>query len=188
MKTLFILCNTANEITSWSADRILVFTAIIISILSLIISVLFNRKTLNMTIDHNKKSVIPAITFHRREDADDKSFSLSISNSGLGPAIITNISFAYKSETYSDIFTLLEKNTSISKEDFEKTGMLVSILDHREALATGKDEDIYSVKFTNDINYQTGKEIFKKTECVIQFEDLYNSTFKKRCIINNLEF
>mgnify|MGYP001168192524 CR=1 FL=1 len=73
----------------FTTDRILVIFAMVLSLFGLGYSMFFNRRTLILTKDHNKKMVTPALVFERGSGADERFvYSCSIKNSGFGPAII----------------------------------------------------------------------------------------------------
>ena len=67
----------------WTIDRVSVFIAllaIIVSIATLIFSVFYTRRTLKLTMKHNKLATTPALTFRRGSDFVDNSFLSEIFN------------------------------------------------------------------------------------------------------------
>jgi len=101
---------------------IIALTAIVVSILGLIISVCYNRKSLKITIEHNKKSVEPKIDHLHMVNAHEYKEYCELKNNGYGPAMIKEIKFYYQGNIYEDIVTLYKKhfNGNISKIEKEK--------------------------------------------------------------------
>ena len=64
---------------------VLSLTAIIISVCALFVTIFQSRQI----VKHNKLSVTPHLTFDSFVDEDEGTISLSISNTGVGPAIIS---------------------------------------------------------------------------------------------------
>ena len=183
-KFLFIyscICNNFNESTLWTTDRILILITIIISLFSLISAVIFNRKTLKITINHNKKSIIPSITFNRNYTSINQSSEFTITNSGFGPAIITKVSFIYNEISYDSIHDLLKANISIAQLAFLEKESRESKLDNREVLAPGKEQDIYSLKFSKGINFDDVRTKLSNSKFIIEFENLYGDKFLEEC-------
>ena len=57
--------------------------------------------------DHNKLSVKPLMDFHLVTNRKDSVLTVSISNRGIGPAIIQEISYTYQDSTYSEFYSVL---------------------------------------------------------------------------------
>jgi hypothetical protein len=166
----------ANEPSFFSADRLLVIIAIAVSLLGLVISVRYNRKTLKMTESHNKKATHPALTLHR--DFINNVFTLEVSNSGLGPAIITKVEFYYQNQTFNDLEKLLIKiipNYQILTIPEE---CLNTIFDHKEVLAIGSKQNIYKSKLKNDKHFNEFRFALLKTEIKIDYESVYGEALK----------
>lgn len=118
--------------------------------------------------DHNKLSVKPLMDFLLVTNADSV-LSVSISNRGIGPAIIQDISYVYEDSIHKECFSVLKeanilekvttqmnygKNTVLSpdsefvilevkKKDFKPIGISVYI----------KYESIYEDEFEMDLSF-----------------------------------
>lgn len=100
----------------WTSDRTLMWLAIIISIVSLIFSVVFSRITINITRNHNKKSVRPIIQSKISIDLNKK-FELKLVNNGTGPAIIKSVEYNLDGKTYTDFGVLYDNHLIQNKND-----------------------------------------------------------------------
>ena len=191
MSIYFLKCNTLNSIDKnifLTADRSLVIIAILISVLSLIFAILYNRKTLRITIEHNTKTIMPDITFNRAFNKDECTTKFTITNSGFGPAIIKSISFNYQNIEYKSILKLLEKNSSIAQNMFLKMKSTESIFDKLEVLAPGGNQNVFDLTFPSGIDFDNVRKVLSESEFSIEFEDLYKNNFTKKCNIYNKGF
>jgi hypothetical protein len=174
--------HTTEEPSLFSADRLLVIIAIGVSLLGLIISVRYNRKTLKMTESHNKKATRPALTLHR--SFINKVFIFEDSNSGLGPAIITKVEFYYQNQKFTDLEKLLTKiipNYQISTIPEE---CLIAVFDHKEVLAIGAKQNIYKSKLKNEIIFNKLSSALLKIEIKIDYESVYGEALKLNSFIH----
>lgn len=83
---------------------IIAIIALIVSGLGLCLAYHFNRKSLNQSFIHNKKSTEPLLNYHQ-QFIDNKQI-LTLENNGLGPAFIQTIHFIYQSKVYFDLRSL----------------------------------------------------------------------------------
>lgn len=160
----------------FTTDRILVIIAIVVSLFALIFSFLYNRKTLRLTKDHNKKMVTPILVLHRWFVSNDTySYSCKLENAGFGPAIITDIKFICNAKSYKDFYDLfhVEINSTLFKIDHDKTKF--SKLDEREVIASGGDQPLYFAELKNIDSLTILKEILGKTIVIIKYECIYGT-------------
>ena len=80
----------------WNSERILSLSAMSISFITLII---FIYQT-NLMSKQNYLSILPYLQLSTSDDSENNSFSLSIQNYGVGPAIIESVKFQYQGEEY----------------------------------------------------------------------------------------
>ncbi|MBX2878123.1 MAG: hypothetical protein KTR30_38745 [Saprospiraceae bacterium] len=112
---------------SWNTDRILGLSAMMISLLTLII---FVYQT-NIMRKQSRLSVTPRLSFNQQENINDSLYTYknNMVNKGLGPAIIESVTIIYKGERidlrFSDFFeehfpqykkfAAMESDTRLSK-------------------------------------------------------------------------
>ena len=86
----------------WNTDRILSFTAIFLSLLSLF----FFIYEINLTRKHNRLSVMPRLHFDSSFSVQDsiQQYTYLLENRGLGPAIIDSIAIVYQGKHYPGSF------------------------------------------------------------------------------------
>lgn len=165
-----------------SPDRLLVIIAISVSLFGLAISVRYNRKTLKMTEAHNKKTTRPSLTLHR--DFINNEFTFEMTNSGLGPAIITKVEYYYENEVCQNLEKLLDKVIpnylvlTISEE------CLVSTFDDKEVLAIGFKQNIYKSKVKNENIFNKLKNTLLKIEIKVHYESVYGEGLILNSYIN----
>jgi hypothetical protein len=174
--------HTTEEPTFFSTDRLLVIIAIGVSLLGLIISVRYNRKTLKMTESHNKKVTLPALTLHR--EFINNVFIFEVSNSGFGPAILNKVEFYYQNRKFTDLEKLLTKiipNYLIStiRED-----CVITVFDHKEVLAIGDKQKIYKSKLKNKKCFKMLSSALLKIEIKIDYESVYGEALKLNSFIH----
>jgi hypothetical protein len=80
----------------WTSDKIVAFTALFISLLTLII---FIWQT-NLMQKQNHLSVLPYLLMDSSNNGSEFTFAIDLDNHGVGPAIIENSSIHYKGKTY----------------------------------------------------------------------------------------
>ena len=92
--------------TNWNTDRILGLSAMLISLLTLII---FIYQT-NIMREQSRLSVAPRLSFNQLEHSNDSIFTYrnQLINKGLGPAIVESVTIIYKDARsdlrFSDFF------------------------------------------------------------------------------------
>ena len=80
----------------WSADKLVSFAAIFISVMSLFI---FKKQT-NIMEEQSHLSVMPYLMLETSNNGFDKKFYIEFVNHGVGPAIIESRRIIYKGQSY----------------------------------------------------------------------------------------
>lgn len=157
-----------------STDRSLVIIAILVSLAGLYISSQYNRKTLEMTEAHNKKTIFPALTLITNFKTNGANlFYCGIKNSGVGPAIITKVEFYYKKKKFIDLDKfLVEKFKTYSISTITK-GSKISTLYDREVLAINSEQNIYKMYYKNPMIVLQIQAILKETRIKVEYESVY---------------
>lgn len=96
-----------SETVNWTA-----IIALGVSIISLIYTAWYGRKTFNLTKKHYIKTVEPLLTdlYTINNDKDNRAIPLhsyDIKNSGFGPAVMKTLTFTINEKSYRDIHTLI---------------------------------------------------------------------------------
>jgi len=159
-------------------------SALIISVVSVVIAVSFNRKTLKMTEKHNKKSVEPLITdtyFAQTlsEKGKNSSVSYKIKNCGLGPAIIKNINYRIKDTDNKSVFIIYESNISPINYIYDLS--LCFLMDKSHALASTESLELFNLYFRDFDSAEQFHNLIKNTEFSLDYETIYGEKrfFKK---------
>ena len=160
-----------------NTDRILGISAMIISLLTLII---FIYQT-NIMREQSKLSVKPRIAFSTDQSSRDSLVQIKgrILNKGLGPAIIDSIYIEYQGQPYRvDMEAFIEAEMP----DLKKLGNLVmsTTLSKGNTLLAGEEITIYSFRFiANDmpeIMQTLGME--NPDKAPFEFKTVYSSIYE----------
>lgn len=153
-------------------NTIIALTAIIISILGLIISVIYNRKTLRLAYKHNKLSVEPFFAISHEYEL--KSDFLEISNNGLGPAKINSITYEFDKKIYKTIFFLF-------KENFKEYDRLIipeesnSIkISNGYVIAPNEKMKLYCFTYKENSHFKVLDSFLEKVTVIVEYKSIYD--------------
>ena len=91
----------------WTSDRIVSFSAISISLFTLIV---FARQT-SIIEKQSRLSALPYLNMETGYNPDEDFITLTLNNYGVGPAIIEEMKISYKGESYEmDFADFLQNN------------------------------------------------------------------------------
>lgn len=129
--------------TKLNTDRILAFTAILISLLTLII---FVYQT-NLVRQQSRLAVRPRIEFSQITNTDDSlvNVSLIVENRGLGPAIIENAAIVFNDQQYPLDFEDFFKQINFQDSLVEQTQN--TTLSQGASILPGNHVTFYKVNF-----------------------------------------
>lgn|ERR1035437_870483 len=165
-------------------EYLLPIIAIIVSILSLRFSYRYNRKTLLLTKEHNRKSVEPilspiyslisepyyielgSVTIPRRK----YEVVFELKNCGFGPAIIKSLLLIIDKTEYKDIFSLSDKY--IGQSNYNNDLSLKHTFDN-EVIASNEHTLVFKIHFNDEKYYQEFNELAKKISLKIIFDTIY---------------
>ncbi len=168
----------------WNTERILGISAMGISFITLVI---FIYQT-NLMSKQNYLSILPYLSLSTSDNAQDNTFSLTLDNYGVGPAIIESVNLKYQGENEDlikyddDIFAYFRAKSSIL--DSIKN-VSYSTLDVGLAIPAGTKYNLISInKSAKDY------ELFKKNledflEKGFYFEIFYKSIQDEHWKISN---
>lgn len=90
----------------WSSDRIVSFSAILISLITLVVFIYQTR----LMAEQQRLSVLPYLSYGFR-NSGSADFTVYISNDGIGPAFVESIKITYQDSVYeADLPTFLYQN------------------------------------------------------------------------------
>lgn len=168
----------------WNSDKILSLSAMSISFLTLII---FIYQT-NLMSRQNALSILPYLQVATSDNPAAKSYSLSLKNHGVGPAIIESVTLVfgdkrYDLEDYEDeLFKFL---ASIAPELDSIQSLDTSTLDKGIAIPTNETYLVFKV-YNSQKDYQIiRKNLFRLENEGLGFEIIYRSIQNERWMIHN---
>jgi hypothetical protein len=172
-------------------DWVAVF-ALVVAIVSLFISVRFNRKTLNLTEKHNKKTVEPFLADHFNNMSEDpdpskKVQTYTIKNCGPGPAIITLMRFTYKNEELTDLQAFYEEHTK-SINCFSR--LRITKIGSSHILSSNDNMELFNFSCPSDYHLKRILEINKSVGVHIVYSSIYGNekVFHRDAIYYDKEF
>ena len=167
----------------WNSERILSLSAMSISIITLLI---FIYQT-NLMSRQNYLSILPYLQLSTSDNSAANTYTLSLMNHGVGPAIIESVILEYKGKKYDlkdyddylfNVLVLLEPELdSIVSLD-------TSTLDKGIAIPANATYQIFSVH-DSESEYQLFMEKLAIIEAELRYEIVYKSIQEERWIIHN---
>lgn len=149
----------SETISFWTADRTLVVIAIFVSLFGLLFSVFYNRKTLKMTEEHNKRTTEP--------------HTIKLVNSGFGPALINSVEFTCNGKIYTDFPTLLLENYLDASNNFETNSSSVTDIGAHTLIAIGTNIHLFTRTFKPHFNLHAYIDFLKDVRVQIEYENIY---------------
>lgn len=159
-------------------NTIIAITAILISIIGLVFSVLYNRKTIRISIMHNELSVKPLLHFSNRIDNNEGMIKYELSNQGLGPAIIKYLRYKYEDDYYdniNDFFTALDKRLITNQK--VKFHLDYNELSENAVLSPNNSIKLFSIIAEPKIYTDSLSDLLDKIDIEIFYNDMYDNKF-----------
>ncbi len=158
--------------------------ALIVAIISIGIAIYYNRKTLQLTEAHNKKSVEPLITDLYTPDiiiekGKNSSVSYQIRNCGLGPAIIKSYNFRINEKNFKHAFEIYEQNLGKPKYIYDLS--TIFIIEQSHIIASNESLFLFDLYFINLETAAQFHELVRKIAVSLEYETIYGEKrfFKK---------
>jgi hypothetical protein len=152
-----------------TAETIIAITAVIavlMSIVSIIITILFSKKQ----IEHNKNSVRPICDI-RYKDYEDK-ISVSILNAGTGPIIIENLVCKNHTREAPKLISLMPKEIKTWTTFCDDlTGKPIAVGGERILIELNPKED------DKDIKYSV-RNALKDITVYVEYKDIFDTIFE----------
>lgn len=141
------------------------------------------REESQLLREYSRASVWPRLELslsksHNTSDGSIKHFALNLANSGVGPAIITDVKVSYKGKTakhWWDLFTIQEIPDSIETYVANRSF-------NKQIIKIGETMEILNL----DGNLALANEFFKRLDD-LSFEIYYESIYKEKWKYNGEE-
>lgn len=146
--------------------------ALLVSIYAVVASSRFNRKTLEMTKNHFKKSVKPLLCVWNESFPD--SFKLFLRNGGTGPAIIKNVVLKVNNKSYETmdkIFSDKSNNIDFGNYDHYET-KIASIANY--GLLPNGEVPLFEYHFKKPNARKEFHQLVSKVALIVNYETIYN--------------
>ncbi|WP_027076358.1 hypothetical protein [Maribacter antarcticus] len=168
----------------WHSERILSLSAMTISFFTLI---MFTYQT-NLMSQQNYLAILPYVSISTANNPVDNTFSLSIDNFGVGPAIIESIMAKHKGESFdlSDFNDEVLKFLKTRGPELDSLKVISnSTLDKGLAIPVNASYNIMEVKNSQKDYQLLTNSLNKLLEDGFYFEIIYKSIQNERWMITN---
>ncbi len=152
---------------------IIAITAIIVSVVSLFISVWYNKISLRISMDHNKKSVEPLVDFMYEIDFTTKKENCDLLNNGVGPAILKSIKYYYNNESFNDILSLYKKHNVKNLEYILYDGRKMGYYDNQTIIPVNGKLLLFDLDYSKSEHFRELNEFHKKVIIEIEYQTIY---------------
>jgi hypothetical protein len=164
-----------------NTSDVIAICAIMISVFSVIISLIYNRKNLNLSQKNNVLSKKPILCTILNKDIDKGKVEIGIENYGIGPAIIKKISFKSihcESENSIKVFETikLDDNSNLNiilRESF------YSELTSNFGISENKKTILYKATIVNPSIFTKNKFFNHIENCkiIVEYYDIFDNKF-----------
>lgn len=143
-----------------------------------------SRRTMELTYDHNKRSVRPRLGFHTEATLESNGIRLrvSVQNSGIGPANVTRFDFAFNGEEYASYEPdqLKELLSEALRKDLPNHNFInAGVLTMDDALVPNEEYCVVEIAFSDTL-LTANELILKLKPCFkvrLEYESIYNEKF-----------
>ncbi|MEP2935037.1 MAG: hypothetical protein ABJM06_04930 [Gilvibacter sp.] len=168
----------------WNSDKVLSISAMSISFITLII---FIYQT-NLMSKQNYLSILPYLAINSHNNSEQNTFSISLSNHGVGPAVIESVTLHLKGKTYDladygdELYTFM-KSKEPALDSIQN--LSYSTLDRGMALPVGEQYFIVTVSQSKEEYDLFTQSLGALLEQGLTFEIIYRSIQNERWKITN---
>jgi hypothetical protein len=155
-------------------DAVIAGSVLFISLLSLVVSIEHGRSMEKM-VEQNQKlvvaSTLPILTIFGREfdDSGKPMLQVTLSNSGVGPALVDRFEVRYKGVVYSDVGALLRVCCAAAFLKSKKSGHLQVFYSNVSGLIIPARQDLYPITIKPD---KDGLDLYNTFNQVRDGDDL----------------
>ncbi len=167
-----------------NVDLILSICAIILSIVSIIIGVRYNRKTFNYTKEQNKLTLEPYLSVELDSFTDNR-YIIKLVNNGNGLARLISIYYFLNSRKHQDLIVLLDNSIEKIKSELlmkESNAFFIDGLGH---IGSSKEIILFNLKYKENFDIRKFDEILMNVKIVIKYENIYGDQKRLERIISD---
>jgi hypothetical protein len=195
MGNSFYIASNLNSI-DWS-----VISTLIIALCSLWVSIStarksekHNRETLQMTMEHNKKSVRPIISesyvLNQLENFEKNYYcTYDLKNCGFGPAIVNFFKFRIDGKEYFHILEIyykyIDKTGNSLVDPISGANAITQGVESNAAIAPNETVNLFKLVFKDAKYFNEFQELAKKIQLIFVYEDIYGE--ERRIERNSIE-
>lgn len=154
-------------------NSVIAIIAVLLSVTALILTVLYNRKTYQLTKIHNTLTVKPILVYSCNYHSG--SIIFSIRNVGTGPGQINSLIFQHGDRTFkniSKVISFLQENG----QDLTTPGIIGGFVNDT-CLGCGQEMEFYKVKPT-ETNFKKTLKGFEGVTFHLKYTDIYANDFE----------
>ena len=155
-----------------NSDLIVAICAIVVSIVSIIIGVRYNRKTFKYQKKHDKLTTEPHLGLNVVA-LRDKYHLIEILNNGFGPCHIKSIKYIFKNKEYTDITRLYRENFNELIGNLLPNDSLLLNLGKSENIGVGKSLVLLKLTFKKGYDVRHFVEFLKQVKIIITYTNIY---------------
>ena len=164
------------KVTMKTSDKILTFTALFISCLALIVSIVQTK----ILQKQSQASVWPRVDL--LDSSSPEHFRLSVSNQGVGPAIISHIEYTYKDTSFYSLPKLVTHLGTIkAKEDKRKNEQIPLDFTYAEIIpgrVIKPEESIDIYNALDSFAVSLGRQYLYDVKFQIDYCSIYNDCWR----------
>jgi hypothetical protein len=147
-------------------------------------ALLVSRRTMELTYDHNKRSVRPRLGFHTETtlEPDGIRLRISVQNSGIGPANVTRFEFAFNNGEYAshEPDHLKELLSKALQKDLPNHRLInAGVLTTDDALVANEEHCVIEITFS-DTSLKPDELMLKLKACFrvrLEYASIYDENF-----------
>lgn len=147
-------------------NTIIALSAIFISFIGIVISLIYYQKTLNATIKHNKLSVEPLLFID--VSIIDNEIKIELINGGLGTAKLNTFNIYYNDMMFTDFNKLITNCSALNSERH-----IYKLFDKNSPIPSDKREDIFIISCSSLENRKVVEAILKDVSVSMEYESMY---------------
>lgn len=180
---MFLHCNIIENTNILNNSDYIALSAIFVSISSVMISIIYNRKTYKLSKINTVLSKKPLLAAKIFSDIKTGEIEVGIENNGLGPAIIKEIKFKsehLESKKCLDVFEKIKLKDG-SHLVFHLKDTLLGQFTNKYSISEKKYILLYKAIITNPSTSTKNLVInhIKKCEMLITYSDIFGNEFEK---------
>lgn len=161
--------------------------ALVISVITVLISIMFTTQQTNLFKEHNRKTVKPILSIEK--NLYDYELALKLTNNGIGPAIIKSILIVLnqKEFEFTNMNVVTEFNNHIKKNHHRHINISYQVLFPGSSIKEGTTRILIYLKveqLRNETERIFYTQKFKNMTCKVFYESIYEEPFEENYVDN----